>query len=86
MIYEISIDQGGLQPNVVAPELSAVFDIRITPHWTLDYMNKFVEDTCAEAGPNVTWEFIQHSNITAQTAVDDSNPWWTVFKSVTDNL
>jgi aminoacylase len=77
---------GGLQPNVVPPELSAVFDIRITPHWDLAYVDKLLHDTCAEAGPDVTWEFIQHSNITAQTAVDDSNIWWTVFNEVTDRL
>jgi len=77
---------GGLQPNVVPPELSAVFDIRITPHWGLDYMKKLLDETCAEAGPEVTYEYIQHSNIIAQTPVDDSNIWWTVFKEVTDRL
>lgn len=78
--------QGGLQPNVVPPELSAVFDIRITPHWTLAYMEKLIGDTCAEAGPDVTYKFVQHSNITAKTAVDDSNVWWTLVKGVTDKL
>jgi len=77
---------GGLQPNVVPPELSAVFDIRITPHWSLAYMKKLLDETCANAGPEVTYEYIQHSNIIAQTAVDDSNIWYTTFKGVTDSL
>ncbi|CAL8088927.1 unnamed protein product [Orchesella dallaii] len=77
---------GGLQANVVPPELSAVFDIRITPHWTLDSMKKLLDETCANAGSDVTYKYIQHSNITAQTPVDDSNVWWTVFKGVTDEL
>lgn len=49
-------------------------------------MEKLLHDTCAEAGSGVTWEFIQHSNITTQTVVDDSNIWWTVFNEVTDRL
>ncbi|XP_021957852.1 aminoacylase-1 isoform X1 [Folsomia candida] len=77
---------GGLQPNVVPPELSVVFDMRITPHWKLDDMKKMLDDLCIEAGPEVSYDYIQHSNIIAQTALNDSNVWWTTFKSVTDSL
>jgi len=77
---------GGLQANVVPPELSVVFDIRITPSWSLDDMKNMLNDLCVEAGPDVSYEWIQASMITAQTPLIDSNVWWTTFKSVTDSL
>jgi len=76
---------GGLQPNVVPPELSVVFDIRITPHWKLEDVKKMLDDLCIEAGPDVSYDFIQHSNITAQTPLDDSNVWWTTFQKVAND-
>jgi len=77
---------GGLQPNVVPPELSAVFDIRIAPTRQLSDVKKMLDDLCIEAGPDVTYEYIQGSQITAKTSLDDGNVWWTTFKSVTDGL
>jgi len=77
--------QGGLQANVVPPELSVVFDIRITPHWKLTDMKKLLDDLMVEAGSEVSYEYIQHSNIIKQTSFDN-NVWWTTFKDVTDTL
>jgi len=77
---------GGLQPNVVPPELSAVFDIRITPNWKLEDVQKLLEDVCREAGTGVSWKFIQHSNVTATTPLTQDNIWWTTFKSTCDKL
>lgn len=78
--------QGGLQANVVPPELSVVFDMRITPSWKLEDMKKMLDDLCIEAGPDVKYEYIQSSNVTAQTTLDDSNVWWTTFKGVADSM
>jgi len=77
---------GGLQANVVPPELSVVFDIRITPSWSLDDMKNMLNDLCVEAGSDVSYAWIQASMITAQTPLIDSNVWWTTFKSVIDSM
>jgi uncharacterized protein YjdB len=60
--------------------------MRITPHWKLDDMKKMLDDLCVEAGPDVSYEYIQHSNIIAQTPLVDENVWWTTFRSVADSL
>src|SRR5690348_12293927 len=77
---------GGLQANVVPPELSAVFDVRISPNWPVDEFQKFLDSLCAEAGPDVTYEFLQYSNITDSTSLTADNLWWTTFKNVCDKL
>jgi len=77
---------GGLQANVVPPELTATFDMRICPKWSLDDVKKLLDDTCAEAGPGVRYEYLQYSNITACTSLTSDNPWWTTFKETTDKL
>jgi aminoacylase len=70
----------------VPPELSAVFDIRITPKWKLEDVKKLLDDTCAEAGTGVSYEYLQYSNITATTSLTADNIWWTTFKENCDKL
>jgi aminoacylase len=77
---------GGLQANVVPPELSAVFDLRISPAWKLEDVRKLLDDLCVEAGPGVKFEFLQFSNITACTSPTSDNAWWTTFKETSDKL
>lgn len=45
--------------NVVPAELSVGFDIRITPTTKLDEFEKQIRKWCAEAGQDVTIEFMQ---------------------------
>jgi len=77
---------GGLQPNVVPPELSVVFDIRVTPNWKLSDMEKILDDLTVEAGPDTSYEFFQRSDITATTPLTDENPWWVAFKKNADSM
>jgi len=60
--------------------------MRITPNWKLDDVKKLIDGMCAEAGPDVSYEFIQFSNIIAQTSTDDSNIWWKTFHGVCKEL
>lgn len=41
---------------------------------------------CKEAGEGVTIEFLQRNNRAPVTPLDNTNPWWIAFKSVTDEL
>jgi aminoacylase len=77
---------GGLQANVVPPDLSVVFDMRISPKWSIPEAEKFLADLMAEAGPGVSFEYLQYSNITDCTPLTGDNVWWTTFKRVCDGL
>lgn len=77
---------GGLQANVVPPELTVVFDMRVSPKWPLEQAKIFLDTICAEAGSEVKYEYLQYSNITALTPLTDDNIWWTTFKKTCDNL
>nr|XP_039268266.1 aminoacylase-1A-like [Styela clava] len=73
--------QGGVQPNVVPEEFAATFDIRIPPTVDLkDFENK-ISKWCEQAGKDVTFEFLQKSTIQSTTKADDTNPWWKAFTS-----
>lgn len=82
----LTMVDGGLQPNVVPPELSVVFDIRITPNWKLSEVQTLLENLAVEAGSDVTFDFIQKCEVTETTSLGDDNPWWTAFKSASDEL
>lgn len=76
-----------MQINIVPTELTASFDIRLTPRWSKEELLKFLEDVCQQAGPDVSYEYLFHSlDYTATTSLDDSNKFWTTFKTTCDNL
>ncbi|XP_044734617.1 aminoacylase-1-like [Chrysoperla carnea] len=77
---------GGVQNNVVPPELSVVFDIRLAVTMDDVAFEKQILQWCKEAGEGVTIEFLQRNNRAPVTPLDNTNPWWIAFKSVTDEL
>ncbi|CAB0014965.1 unnamed protein product [Nesidiocoris tenuis] len=77
---------GGVQNNVVPPELVVGFDCRLPPSTDLEEFDKFINDTCKAAGKGVYPEFQQKQTASDITKLDNSNPWWVTFKDVTDGL
>lgn len=77
---------GGVQVNVVPSEYVLHFDIRVPPN--VDF--KKLEDQFAEwlnsAGTGVSFEYSQHSKVSAITAVDETNPFWMAFASTFSEL
>ncbi|BES99886.1 N-acyl-aliphatic-L-amino acid amidohydrolase [Nesidiocoris tenuis] len=78
--------KGGVQNNVVPPELVVGFDCRLPPSTDLEEFDKFINDTCKAAGKGVYPEFQQKQTASDITKLDNSNPWWVTFKDVTDGL
>lgn len=68
------------------PELSVVFDIRLAVTMDDAAFEKQILQWCKEAGEGVTIEFLQRNNRAPVTPLDNTNPWWIAFKSVTDEL
>ncbi len=76
-----------MQINIVPTELTASFDIRLTPHWKKEELLKFLDGICNEAGSDVSYDYVFESlDYTAVTPLDDNNKWWTTFKSTCDDL
>ncbi|OWF35113.1 aminoacylase-1-like [Mizuhopecten yessoensis] len=78
--------QGGVQFNVVPMEMYAGFDVRIAPTVDLNHFEDKIKNWCAEAGDDVTYEFLQKCMIQETTPVDKSQPWWKTFSSVCENM
>ncbi|KAG8228959.1 hypothetical protein J437_LFUL007710 [Ladona fulva] len=77
---------GGVEPNVVPPELEVTFDVRLALDVDHNKFQTTLETWCAEAGPGTTITFISQDPKVPTTAVDDTNPWWRAFKKETDAL
>ncbi|CAL8088924.1 unnamed protein product [Orchesella dallaii] len=78
---------GGMQINICPTELSASFDIRLTPKWKKEELLRFLDEICEEAGPEVTYNYVfQSLDYTGVTTLDDSNKWWSTFKSTCEDI
>jgi len=82
----IIVLQGGVQSNVVPPELVVVFDVRLAV--TVDHaeFEDMVNKWCSEAGPGTYVEFEQKEPQVQVTKLDSSNPWWLAFRSACDDM
>ncbi|CAG7785755.1 unnamed protein product [Allacma fusca] len=82
----MTILQGGLQINIVPPELSASFDLRVTPKWDISDALKFLDGVCTEAGPGVSYEWIFRSDHGfAQTELQ-GNSFWEAFEKACNEM
>lgn len=81
----LTILEGGVQPNVVPQEFLATFDIRIPPSVNLLEFEKQLDSWCAAAGDGVTYEFLQKKSGACLTEVNDEKPWWVEMKRVLKN-
>ncbi|CAL8089748.1 unnamed protein product [Orchesella dallaii] len=83
----ITMINGGLQPNVIPPELTAVVDMRVTPNgWTEEKAEEIIEKIIEESGSDITYEFINRNPLIPETPINDENPWWRCFKRTCDEL
>ncbi|XP_071529982.1 aminoacylase-1-like isoform X2 [Panulirus ornatus] len=72
--------QGGVQFNVVPPELSVGFDIRIPPTQDLGKLEEMIKKWIKEVGEDVTYEFQKKDMCQKLTVAEDGkNPWWDAF-------
>ncbi|KAI6187332.1 Amidohydro-rel domain-containing protein [Aphelenchoides besseyi] len=77
---------GGVQINVIPAEFHAYFDVRVPPTTDFKAFETQIGTWCKEAGPDVTFEFVEVNRITNTTAITKDNPWWRAFSGVMDEL
>ncbi|CAH0555897.1 unnamed protein product [Brassicogethes aeneus] len=78
--------QGGVQNNVVPPELTFTIDCRIPVTVDVVQWEATVNQWCREAGSDVFMEFCQKQPQIAPTRIDASNPYWVAFKQAASKI
>uniref|UniRef100_A0A0B7B2D8 N-acyl-aliphatic-L-amino acid amidohydrolase n=1 Tax=Arion vulgaris TaxID=1028688 RepID=A0A0B7B2D8_9EUPU len=77
----MTIIEGGVQPNVIPAVISAIFDMRIPPTEDFVALKKKIQKWCQEAGEDVSIEMLVDGNSTEIISLTDENPWWVAFHS-----
>lgn len=77
---------GGCQINVVPPELTVAFDVRLSIEIDVTTMENTMKKWCEEAGQGVTLEFIEKMPYIQPTKIDENNLWWVTFKKECDKM
>ncbi|XP_073973326.1 aminoacylase-1A-like isoform X2 [Rhodnius prolixus] len=78
--------KGGVQNNVVPPEIVLGFDVRLSVHEDHEQFFNWVETVCKSAGNDVRVEYSQKEPKTPKTAADSTNPFWTACMRVFDKM
>lgn len=78
--------EGGVQFNVVPNEMKVGFDIRIAPTVDLVEMEERIKTWCADAGEDVTYEFVQKGTDQTLTSIDTADPWWNAFSTACESM
>ncbi|XP_058444394.1 aminoacylase-1A-like [Malaya genurostris] len=82
----ITMMSGGVQSNVVPPELMVCFDIRVAIDVKHLELENQLLDWCREAGGGIELEYDQKCPFVKPTKLDGSNPYWVAFKDALDEL
>ncbi|XP_045474119.1 aminoacylase-1-like [Harmonia axyridis] len=77
---------GGVQSNVVPPEMIIVIDCRMPVTIDIQKWEETIHKWCAEAGSDIYITYSQKQPQVPVTKLDDSNPFWVAFKAATDEL
>ncbi|XP_055906622.1 aminoacylase-1-like [Eupeodes corollae] len=77
---------GGVQTNIVPASIVAVFDIRIPHDMDHEELDKKIKTWCTEAGGDVEVFYELKEPRIEPTKLDESNIFWTAFKSAFDEL
>ncbi|KAG8318651.1 adenylate cyclase [Homalodisca vitripennis] len=82
----LTMIEGGVQTNVVPPELKVLFDCRVSLNTDHEEFEKWVLDVCKEAGEGVTLLQPDKKKRIAPTTLDSGNPWWSTLKTQFDKM
>lgn len=72
---------GGVQTNVVPPEMKVVFDCRVSLDTDIKEFEKWIRSVCEEAGDKVHLDLLDTLEKIEPTKLDEENIWWVTLKS-----
>lgn len=82
----LTILRGGVQSNVVPPQIRLSYDIRIAIDVDQVAFMQMLRDWCEEAGGDIEIEFEQKETDVHVTQLDDSNKYWVAFRDTLKSL
>lgn len=82
----VTIIQGGVQANVVPPEIVVTIDMRLAIDVDHVEFEAMFKKWCDESGKDITYESAQKQPKIPPTKVDKSNVYWVAFKNAVDQL
>lgn len=82
----LTILQGGVQENVVPPELKVIFDCRVSLSEDHAKLEQWLRNVCKEAGKGVTLQVPDRKKKIEPSKIDNSNPWWVALKTQFEKL
>ncbi|XP_055298307.1 aminoacylase-1-like [Sitodiplosis mosellana] len=81
----ITTINGGIQQNVVPPEIMMSVDVRMSVNIDYEQFDRDINDWCKQAGDGIEIQFIQKLQRIEPTKLDDNNKYWLAFKKVLVN-
>lgn len=78
--------KGGVQSNVIPPQFTVVFDVRLSIDENHENFEAMINRWCEEAGGDIEVEYEMKDPYVEPTKTDDTNLYWTAFKSAIDEL
>lgn len=78
--------EGGVQVNVVPPELKVTFDCRLSINTEVDDFKKWVANVCQRAGEGVEYKVLVNNKRIPPTMLTSCNIWWVELKSQFDKM
>ncbi|KAL1396014.1 hypothetical protein pipiens_002762 [Culex pipiens pipiens] len=85
-IVNLTMMEGGVQSNVVPPELMICTDIRVAPTEDIDQFEAQIARWCEESGGGIRADFGVKDPVVGVTKLDDTNLFWGPFKAALDEL
>ena len=72
--------------NVVPPEMTVGFDVRIAVDVDHDQFHNMIDSWCKEAGEGVQCVYERKFPKIPPTSLNDGNPWWIAIKNTADEM
>uniref|UniRef100_A0A1B6D3W7 N-acyl-aliphatic-L-amino acid amidohydrolase n=1 Tax=Clastoptera arizonana TaxID=38151 RepID=A0A1B6D3W7_9HEMI len=82
----LTMISGGVQTNVLPPELKVVFDCRLSIDTDHDEFLAWAKDVCQQAGNDIWIEYEQKQPKVPITKLDSTNLWWAPFQSAVNAM
>lgn len=78
----ITTIKGGIQQNVVPPEITMSVDARMSVNIDYEQFDRDIINWCKQAGDGIEIQFIQKLARIEPTKLNDDNLFWLAFKKV----